>query len=157
MVMEVRTTARRLCLQTLRCPPNRVKSSGVVRRGKLHASITMTLDRYSHWIPSMGNSLPTVWTRLWDRVYCCPTAATASDDGTGDSFFFSYLQELREGDRRGSNPRPSEPQSDALPTELRPPGAHEILPGKVAYRLGFSPPIPGARSSCRLSCLRPQS
>jgi hypothetical protein len=36
----------------------------------------------------------------------------------------------REGDRRGSNPRPSEPQSDALPTELRPPRAKGILPVK---------------------------
>jgi hypothetical protein len=68
-----------------------------------------------------------------------------------------YLCDISKGDRRGSNPRPSEPQSDALPTELRPPGAHEILPGKVGYRLGFSPPIPGTRSSCRLSCLHPQS
>ncbi len=30
-------------------------------------------------------------------------------------------EHLRWGERRGSNPRHSEPQSDALPTELRPP------------------------------------
>ena len=32
------------------------------------------------------------------------------------------------GERRGSNPRPSEPQSDALPTELRPPSAEGFYP-----------------------------
>ena len=37
--------------------------------------------------------------------------------------FLAYLRRIREGDRRDSNPRPSEPQSDALPTELRPPRA----------------------------------
>ena len=31
-----------------------------------HASITMTLDRYSHWIPSMGSTSPRVWTRPWN-------------------------------------------------------------------------------------------
>jgi hypothetical protein len=40
------------------------------------------------------------------------------------------LHRIWEGDRRGSNPRPSEPQSDALPTELRPPRAGRILPAK---------------------------
>ena len=40
------------------------------------------------------------------------TAAKASGDETDGSLFFSHLQELREGDRRGSNQRPSlEPQS----------------------------------------------
>ena len=34
----------------------------------------------------------------------------------------------QKGDRRGSNPRPSGPQPDALPTELRSPGDPEILP-----------------------------
>src|ERR1035437_6171518 len=34
------------------------------------------------------------------------------------------------GERRGSNPRHSEPQSDALPTELLPP--HSIGPGRIA-------------------------
>src|SRR5215208_6542434 len=37
--------------------------------------------------------------------------------------YLAYLCGIREGDRRDSNPRPSEPQSDALPTELRPPRA----------------------------------
>src|SRR5918997_5589004 len=41
-----------------------------------------------------------------------------------------YLSGIRGGDRRDSNPRPSEPQSDALPTELRPPRAGRILPAK---------------------------
>ena len=64
-----------------------------------------------------------------------------------------YLCGIKEGDRRGSNPRPSEPQSDALPTELRPPGA-KILPGK---RVRANPPTPETRSSCRPSCPRPRS
>src|ERR1035437_6734289 len=34
------------------------------------------------------------------------------------------------GERRGSNPRHSEPQSDALPTELLPP--HSIGPRRIA-------------------------
>src|ERR1044071_9830137 len=42
----------------------------------------------------------------------------------------AYICGIQEGDRRGSNPRPSEPQSDALPTELRPPSVNGILPGK---------------------------
>src|SRR5215204_5407619 len=46
------------------------------------------------------------------------------------SEYSAYLCGIREGDRRGSNPRPSEPQSDALPTELRPPRAKGILPVK---------------------------
>ena len=36
-------------------------------------------------------------------------------------------ESLKEGDRRGSNPRPSGPQPDALPTELRSPGSLNIL------------------------------
>ena len=30
------------------------------------------------------------------------------------------------GERWGSNPRPPEPQSGALPTELRPPNSHSL-------------------------------
>ena len=42
--------------------------------------------------------------------YCCPTAATVlGADRSGAHFTCK-----REGDRRGSNPRPSEPQSDAV-------------------------------------------
>jgi len=39
-------------------------------------------------------------------MYCCPTAAKAPSYQTGGFSLFWYLQELREGDRRGSNPRP---------------------------------------------------
>ncbi len=50
-----------------------------------------------------------------------------------------------QGDRRGSNPRPSGPQPDALPTELRSPGDLSILPvspglaKRSAYRKSREP------------------
>jgi hypothetical protein len=46
----------------------------------------------------------------------------------------AHLRGTREGDRRGSNPRPSEPQSDALPTELRPPSAGRFYQRKDAWQ-----------------------
>src|SRR5215217_1961485 len=61
-----------------------------------------------------------------DCRYCCPTAAEAYTC-RGQTLGFTCKSG---GDRRGSNPRPSEPQSDALPTELRPPSAKGILPAK---------------------------
>src|SRR5215217_4934958 len=61
-----------------------------------------------------------------DCRYCCPTAAEAYTC-RGQTVNFTCKSG---GDRRGSNPRPSEPQSDALPTELRPPSAKGILPAK---------------------------
>src|SRR3712207_6811003 len=74
-----------------------------------------------------------------------------------DCLPYGNLALYKEGDRRGSNPRPSEPQSDALPTELRPPSAHEILPGKGYYGMMTRFPTPGTRSFCRPLCLRPRS
>jgi integrase len=35
-------------------PVTRLKDRELVQHLLGHASITMTLDRYSHWIPSMG-------------------------------------------------------------------------------------------------------
>src|SRR5918992_1833815 len=83
--------------------------------------------------------------RLTD-LYCCPTAATVPGE---DSRILRFTCK-REGDRRGSNPRPSEPQSDALPTELRPPSAQKILPGKGGY-------APHPRNSVFLSSFLPSS
>src|SRR5918995_1464737 len=66
---------------------------------------------------------------------------------------------LIKGDRRGSNPRPSEPQSDALPTELRPPSAKGILPAKDRRaKLGLCPcQSPQPRNSVFLSSRLPSS
>src|SRR5215207_7332057 len=55
--------------------------------------------------------------------YCCP-----SFTHVGLCPRFSCKQE---GDRRGSNPRPSGPQPDALPTELRSPSDSAILPAST--------------------------
>jgi integrase len=36
-----------------------------------HASIQLTLDRYSHWMTSAWEDMAlTAWTRIGDRVYC---------------------------------------------------------------------------------------
>src|SRR5919199_629351 len=51
-----------------------------------------------------------------------------------------------QGDRRGSNPRPSGPQPDALPTELRSPSSFSILPASAgrAKRLGLNKGVVGS-------------
>ena len=53
----------------------------------------------------------------------------------------SNKQERGWGDRRGSNPRQPEPQSGALPTELRPPALRSTF-------YGFNP-LPSSRDSKR--------
>ena len=71
-----------------------------------------------------------------------PTAATACTH-EGVCLRFSCKQE---GDRRGSNPRPSGPQPDALPTELRSPSDGAILPASTqrAKALAHAMQIGGA-------------
>jgi hypothetical protein len=68
-----------------RCPPK------LVHHHLGHASITMTLDRYSHWIAPWEGTPPTAWTRLWVS-YCCPTAAKPSIILPGAFLFLQYLQ-----------------------------------------------------------------
>ena len=65
-----------------------------------HASVQLTLDRYSHWMPSMGKHTANEWTRFWDRVYCCPTAAKAPDVNVGGFSFFQDLQVKKRADER---------------------------------------------------------
>ena len=57
------------------------------------------------------------------------------------SIQLSYGRTIREiwGERRGLNPRPQEPQSCALPTELRPP-----------YRENYGPPERARTSDLRI-------
>src|SRR5919106_2170925 len=43
---------------------------------------------------------PTVWTRPWDKVYCCPTAANPTVERAGYSTFSQYLQVKRRADER---------------------------------------------------------
>jgi hypothetical protein len=44
--------------------------------------------------------LPRAWTRSWDRVYCCPTAAKPPVERAGHSTFLRYLQVKRRADER---------------------------------------------------------
>jgi hypothetical protein len=44
--------------------------------------------------------LPTVWPRLWDKVYCCPTAAKPSIIPLGPFIFLQDLQEKQRADER---------------------------------------------------------
>jgi hypothetical protein len=65
-----------------------------------HTSIQLTLDRYSTGYPRWEGMLPRAWTRSWDRVYCCPTAAKSLVFALRVLGFLQDLQEKQRADER---------------------------------------------------------
>jgi hypothetical protein len=64
-----------------------------------HASITMTLDRYSRWIATMGRHSADGMDEALVS-YCCPIAAKPSITLLGAVLFLQDLQEKRRADGR---------------------------------------------------------
>jgi hypothetical protein len=50
--------------------------------------------------PRWEGTPPTAWTRSWDRVYCCPTAAKPPNILSGAFLFLWVLQVKRRADER---------------------------------------------------------
>jgi len=65
-----------------------------------HASITITLKRYSHGIPSMGRHATDGMVEPLGRVYCLRTADKASDTNTGGLSLIRNLQARKRADER---------------------------------------------------------
>ena len=74
-----------------------------VQKSLGHASVQLTLDRYSpatrtgylRWAVQPRRA----WTKLWDS-YCCPTAARAPGSVAGGFSFLRDLQEIQRADER---------------------------------------------------------
>src|SRR5215218_4963353 len=58
--------------------------------------LTATRTGYPAW----EDTPPTVWTRPWDKVYCCPTAAKPPGGASRVFYFLQYLQVKRRADER---------------------------------------------------------
>ncbi len=106
-----------------------------------HASKAQSMDAYFHLLGYIGGDA----VGGLDETFVQRVKRSPRRFGRGLRFTRKLL-----GDRRGSNPRPSGPQPDALPTELRSPGNNGILPARPAPAKCVHPDLytePGRKAS----------